>query len=362
VGGNQRVFHWDGAQWAEFLLPPGSGEVSSLWFGDSGLFASSLSATHQFDGNNWLAMETECDGPLSGLGQPWMACGGAILVYQGDGWGRLPELQGSELSARSRGDVYAAVTKGQSRGLFHFDGVAWTNVPVVAGDPDFVAATSDKLYLATRNGKVVVLSASGEQSLRGASAVRVDAVWANDADLVVVPEFLPPSFVSAPEYRISWKDGGLFQSTVFANRTMRWTSVHGAGNNVVVIGNEDGRGVIVRFDGTQWLIEHEIEKQIEDVWVHDENGAVVVGTGGLVLFYQSGTWSEQALPATQNFISVSGTSMSDIFAITEFDEIWHFDGNQWTEVRGLDAQRLSVQAMPNTVLFNADTRIDAWIR
>ncbi len=358
IGSLGKVFHRDGAEWSETQLPT-TAAITSLWSGSQGLFASDGTGVFHFDGSNWFAMSAQCSGPMHGVDTPWMACGGAILIYQGSGWGSTPNYSNIHFSARARDDIYAI--QAASNYLFHFDGIAWSGA-LLAGAPRFVVTTNNSVYVAGATG--FIFSPGAEVSLlRISNNASIEAFWANDAGLLVVPESVEGTLI-VNEYRISWRPpGGTWQPPIaFGARVIRWSAAHGSGDSVIVLGNEDGTGIIVRFDGAASAIELEVENELTDVWVQDQDNAVVVGNGGLVLFYENGVWAEQEFPAVQNFLSVGGTSMSDLFAITEFNEIWHYDGNLWTELRGLDADRRSVQVLPDSVLFSTDSRIDAWIR
>ncbi len=364
LGGVSRTFHWDGNTWARTLLPAASGQVSSLWAGDSGLFASTYAAVYQFAEENWLELDSPCAGRISGVSEPWMGCAGAVSIYQGHGWGRLPDQEASRFSAQARNDIWAIdlLANQEAEDLYHFDGEAWTQVSITAGNPERVMATSNTLYLAGRNQWIAALKDGVETTIRSGAAAQPSALWANNAGLVVVPEREPATVQSNADYRIAWKDGDAAWQERSFDRNIFWADAHGKERTVVVIGNEEGAGVITRFTGSDWQIVKEVQNQLQGVWVQDQDNAVVVGTGGFVLFYLDGVWSEQVLPEAKNLIAVSGTSMSDLFAITEFNEIWHFDGVAWSEFRGLDTQRFDVQVTPDSILYLTESGVDAWIR
>ncbi len=65
------------------------------------------------------------------------------------------------------------------------------------------------------------------------------------------------------------------------------------------------------------------------IWGAADNDIYAVGQGGKILHYDGAAWSPMNSGTVQNFLGVSGTSGSDIWAVGE-GVLSHYDGQAWT--------------------------------
>jgi hypothetical protein len=138
-----------------------------------------------------------------------------------------------------------------------------------------------------------------------------------------------------------------------------WHDVNGSGeSDVWAVGN---KGRVTHFDGTSWTSSQSAAvSDLDDVWVAPDGNAWAGGQSGVALRYTpGGSWQKIAALAfsTLQWVSVTGTSSSDVWIGAQQGQLYHFDGSTWKSVTvagfGTAIEKLWALA-PNQVWGAAD--------
>jgi hypothetical protein len=130
---------------------------------------------------------------------------------------------------------------------------------------------------------------------------------------------------------------GLEWSDVGEDEKMLWSGIWGtSGANVYFVGAElmedfSRKGLILHFDGTSWNIEKEYpEAELSVIWGSSEND--IYAGGNIVVHYDGSDWNEVDIGAETSITRLHGTSSADVFALDLSDNLYHYDGYNWTQL------------------------------
>lgn len=160
-------------------------------------------------------------------------------------------------------------------------------------------------------------------------------MWGADADNVFA---VGTNGLHMDYYAGSWHRA---QSTPGRDLHAVWGT---SASDVYAVGvqNDDGRGVVVHFDGQAWRDDFVAPTALYGIWGSD--GVVMaVGAGGMIYATKPGpngiAWSGrttkplpantkvEVTPDSPNLWSISGTSQNDFSIAAGTDRIFHYAGN-----------------------------------
>ena len=145
--------------------------------------------------------------------------------------------------------------------------------------------------------------------------------------------------------------GGRRAGAVYHFDGAGWTQVHTsdrpygavcaiAPDSVVVMGTD---GELTSYNGVAWNtwfagggLEY-----TNDMWCASDSSIFVVGERvdalnnnsrvGAVRYLTGPTWVRTTVPGAPRFVAVQGFSSSNVYAVSDRGDVWHFDGGNWTE-------------------------------
>jgi hypothetical protein len=123
-------------------------------------------------------------------------------------------------------------------------------------------------------------------------------------------------------------------------------------------------GSILRFDGSSWqYVEDEAFGDSwngpHSVWGSAADDVFVVGNGGMVFHFDGENWTEMPGCGDGGLVSVWGNGPSDVYAVGD-DGVFHFDGVVWNEAySGVEHRFTDVWSSPGGSTF-APWRNDAF--
>jgi hypothetical protein len=115
-------------------------------------------------------------------------------------------------------------------------------------------------------------------------------------------------------------------------------SAWSGGNETLLVGGRDGRGAILRTDGSDWRrMDGAGTRTLRWIWGGGAAGPVAVGDGGRILRRESGRWTDQfsSLGGDATLWGVWGSASDDVFAVGGSLSggapavILHWDGGVW---------------------------------
>jgi hypothetical protein len=328
VGEKGVILHYDGT-WAQ--------RGSGLTFDLLGVYAASTSEV-------WAAGKDK-----------------QALFFDGTQWS--PEVSEATdwrrgVFARSRNDAWLAAT----RGVSHYDGIAWTKtgkqppmptyVYAVHGDSSAIWAVGDSKVLRRAGpewaevhdfgGSVSLLTvhrgdgATFAGGYGGWLAQEVGATWSR---IVALPTYLLAIaggggklwFCGSNSY-VAVEDGRGF-------RRIGWQTKHNSAvtgvwvdaSGVAWVVTADGR--IARYDkGKDLLVQqHDHHKALKAIWGAGPNAIWAVGAdGGLFFSTGDGSWTAQPGAGKHAWRGIWGSSASDVYVVGGWGKVSHFNGTTWS--------------------------------
>lgn len=162
------------------------------------------------------------------------------------------------------------------------------------------------------------------------------------------------------------------------NENTAW--IAGYGGNVIKYNN----GNIEHYDIAEW-------KEVNSICVIGENETAICTNDGYLMIYDGNAWSEYYQPEWlapvgvygnalndlwlagwinklahfngtefdeiidfglgHNFFKIKGTDMSNIYALTDQGEVYHYDGNEWSLFASLDEDIRDIDILPNGEIY-----------
>jgi len=248
---------------------------------------------------------------------------GTILNSTGSGWSLqpIPTTQRLYRIWGSAGDDVYCVG---DEGIFHYDGVAWTNVnssttfgALWGSGPDDVFAGGSSGAIRHWNGSTWAVQTSG-------TAQYLTDIWGSGPDDVYAVGFGG----TVLHYN------GSAWSVVRTDAGVDYNGVWGTGaNNVYVVGTG---GTILRYNGTSWSTQSSgTTNGLEDVWGLSANEIYVVGRAGTIRRGNGSSWVGMTVASgTTDLFGIYGRSSTDIVACGNSGTVLHYSGSgspQWTQ-------------------------------
>jgi hypothetical protein len=375
VGGNHRLYHYDGSDWfvdslmTDFPWGDPWGRVSGGNPDDVYIVGAAGWLGH-FDGAQWTKQQTgvrdyyDCwkapDGPLYVLSDDSLfTYDGGHLMHEDLG----PSAVVTAVGGRSAHEVYCCV-RGDNypeQTLLRHDGNDWMQVCTIDGFVDDIwgDAATGRLFAA---GDGVVWNVKGgeaELSLGDSELEpRLFDAWGSEKGAVYV--------VGAKAYRYfegAWTDlhkeelvndlafsiWGRSEAEIYAvgpGIILRydgdaWTALSGGAQSyLIAVGGNDhdvfavGRnGTILRFDGHAWApMESSTTYDLYSVYAWDD-GAFAAGEDGAVIRYNGREWRPFPTPVSWAIYDLFGFGPKDIYAVGDNStEMCHFNGLEWKPV------------------------------
>jgi len=301
-GGGNSLFHFNGTSWTPVTSPSTSATNSfvSIW------------------GNS--------------INDVWFTNGGTAWHWDGQaftqGMGSL-SYQGyiKPMWGRASNDIWAP---GDGFNLNHYNGTAWSSVPLGVQGPSFVpsglsgfSAAANDVWVTTIYGGLIRGTGTTFDWVEQ-SAVSADrkAIWAAAPDDVWV---------------VGEGNARHFDGTAWSDRTIpahgTFNAIFGlAANNIYAAG--DG-GTIFQYNGTTWTKIPNIPTttwSMYAIWASSPSDVYVMGYLGNLSYYNGTTWTSMWSGATTNHVyGLHGFGTNDLWGVTENGGVIHKTAAGWTK-------------------------------
>jgi len=347
VGMEGTILHYDGNQWMG-LNSGTEKDLYNVW----GTSANNVFAVGwggiilHYDGSDWTKMDSSTQETLFSV---WgtsendvfaVGMNGTILHYDGNQWATMTSSTEEDIFGVlgcSGNDVYAVGNRGI---ILHYDGTQWQEKSILGllwdglWEPDEKIKDDNWSWIKKDTANHLTVMESN-------TTLPLKSVWANSAQDV----FAVGGQYGWPEDRgiILHYDGS--QWTEMFNSNIPLNAIWGSSeNDVFVVGGErwsDTKGIILHYDGSQWIEMFNGHFFLDEIWGTAKNEVSVKAQNGAILHYDGIRWA-----ITESSRKLWGNSSGQMFTLGKYDysdgkNIFHYDGNQWTET------------------FNSDTRLNA---
>ena len=302
-GPSSNALHFDGGRWN--LEPSPLGIIDGIW-------AAS-------EDDVWFVGD---DTAFTGMGAIAHWDGAAITLATSVGAEVVTDVWGSGAS-----DVYAVGGDYGRRNeiAVHWDGAAWTPIPGGVGG---------RLVDGSGPSDVWIGGPDGLMHFDGASwspVVGLEGQWVT-ALAVAGPGdvFAGTTAPNGEQLTYRLDASGLRVVLIFA-RPSRMMLALGASSpqNVWVVGAADGDGLILHYDGTDWLSAPDYASPLQQVAHVPGFGDIAVGARGGIVRLTAGAvpgYTDLRLGSDTTLAGVFGSSPSDMWAVGDAGTVWHHDG------------------------------------
>jgi hypothetical protein len=373
VGAFGAAAHWTGGEWNEVEIPDvGQEDLYAIWGSSAGNVwaVGSNGIIAHYDGVDWSTQAV--DGFTEGLNGVWgsgpndvwaVGDGGSILHYDGVSWSEaatFPVLGLLAVWGTGPNDVWAAGAETEEAGVLyhwdgaswsqvtdpeialapmlsgwssgpndvwiatladvvHWDGDAWTRMPVGAGAPLYgITGTSAGNVFTVGDYGTIARSTGGAFATQSLSEeVTLLGLWGSSADDV-------------------WAVGGSTllhrgESGTWSNETTPGEdfvrAIWGASaSQVWAVGDE----VVIHYDGVEWSTVHdEAGLTLNGIWGASASDVWAVGNAGALLHWNGTAWTGSTA-GTFDHLAVWGSGTADVFAVGRSGSIQHWNGSGWT--------------------------------
>jgi hypothetical protein len=152
---------------------------------------------------------------------------------------------------------------------------------------------------------------------------------------------------------VSWQQ---LSTGITEDLTAVWGS---SATDVYAVG--DNGTIIHSADGSTWSIPlaSDTTENLTGIWGSSSGDVYAIGRSGVIAHHFDGTqWTGIVLDSADGISELQGTGAADVFAISMFGEVTHFDGVHWAPVRGKASTITGLAVGPRRVVFlaQADTQ------
>ncbi len=339
---NSTVYHFTGETWVVDDIPAPSG-VSVFW-GASGNAVFALADRNwilKYDGSSWTTVHsgTQFGYGLRGLWgltenelymlrrahDPTEA--GQIVIFNGSDFVQVGDISAIsfvtacwDIWASAPDDIY--VTGGDCNPctfkLFHFDGVAWSEVFLDDGTRCVSGSAPHNVFaFGNRQGKVFHYTGNTWNVMEGLLDDAPAQVYENDSDIYAVDK-------SARVYR---KDGSSWQMKD-AGTSFMLDLTSTISGHVYTVGSG---GAVKHYDGTNWNVEdNRSYEYLTDIHAVDEDNIFAVGGQGRIVHYNGAQWRRSDSGVTLDLTGIHGLRRDYVVAVGRGGVICEFNGSSWS--------------------------------
>ena len=260
--------------------------------------------------------------------------GGSSYHYDGNGWHSISDdnsINYSSLWVFSETDIYTVSTNSK---VYHYDGVSWDMIYEVPGEAVLTliwAASPSQIFVAGRWGVVYYYDGDTWEDvsigLGNDFSESIRSIWGSSIDDV---------YAACEEGGYHYVDGHGWNKVGWpaGYNERKWNAVWGSGeDDVFFISDADDRfyadeTIALRLNGSGWspmeIPEEKLYDEIFDMWGIPGEVVYAVGFEGTMLRYdypaqaqgEKEEWIDRSFEGCgRNFISVCGTSESEIYVI-----------------------------------------------
>jgi len=252
---------------------------------------------------------------------------------------------------------------GQYGAISHYDGSAFTNMPLPAGVTPYD-------LMGVWGSSAANVYAVGSDMVSGGLILRYNgSAWANVTPTGVNNWLTGVWGASASAVFVvgdaTWDPDTYTYSTIihFFNGTS-WTQLDAgtgnvnlnavwgtAANNVFAVGDS---GVILHYDGSSWSsMSSGTGNTLNSVWGASSSDVFAVGDGGVVLHYDGSTWSAWSSPTGSYLYGIWGESASDFYVVGGNGTICHWNGFGWSNTVFWGNRLMGIYGFAGTPYFTA---------
>lgn len=288
--------------------------------------------------------------------------GSAWLVGLDSAWRHIPDDGWStenveeELAIRgiwgsSSSNIFAVSDSGS---IMHSNGdpdKRWKKWQSESGEPiiDIWGNTRGDVFAVGNNGAILRRDAiTGWRAMHNDNNNHLHGVWGTQQGVFAVGDHGTILFFDGNQHdRWTPMKSGTDENLV---------DVSGSGSDHVFAVGENAE--ILYYDGNpqhRWTTAigwtTELPGRAEAVWVADSGNAFIAGELGRVLIYEhaSRSWRWSETGATKSWKAIWGNSPADIYVTGDDGFIFHYDGRDWSQVRGNHAaNQLAIWAFPRS--------------
>ena len=362
AGNGLTLFHFDGAQWTSLpvcVAPPGSFCINVGWLGP--LWAPASSA-EVFAGRpaHYAGTAWNLDDEQAVFGSTFLAGGGVwgtspsnvyeagtcghVLQFDGMGW-QIARPPAYSFQAIARAPDSSLVAVGRGGTVMRYRNGAWLRLNtgstadlrgVWAGsNGTIISVGSTSAPLVGVQTVLLVFDGSTwtQTTLPGATVGDLSGIWATSLNSVYFavdqrPNLIVFHFDGSAVTAVHSIARGVGQNTLLGSSAVAGTS----GSDIYV---GAGFGVVAHFDGSSWT-----DRALPDV-THDiaitGPGAMTISQGHGVARFSGSEFTLEPVGATCVIERVDALQPTDVTALSNCGETFHFDGRVWRRDGGVEA-------------------------
>ncbi len=265
VGWEETVLHFDGVSWSG-----SEGSTYNAFFSIWGASSDMVIAVGVY-------YEEECDPEMC-----WPIFYDFAKQYNGTSWSPITIKQDgnalhNSIWGSSENDIFVV-----GGGIFHYNGLVWSEMPYTITELDAVWGTSgDDVFAAGSFGKIIHYGGSSWSLMNTGTTKNLCGIWGSASDNV---------FAVGVSGTVLHYDGDTWVP-MDSNTTDTLRGVWGSsGENVFAVG--DG-GTIIHYDGTVWTpMDSNTTDTLRGVWGSSGENVFAVGDGGTIVHYMVPTLVE----------------------------------------------------------------------
>jgi hypothetical protein len=352
VGAKGTILHYDGEGWLVTPAAATTADLFAVWgsSADSVWAVGARGTILHWTGSAWSAVASGIDVSLGGVWgsgprDVWaVGAGGTVLHWDGSAWSAAAWSDGSkwDLVAVWGGgadDVWAvgaptwAYPQGSypysSGGIAHWDGVAWSTVPIrsMSSLNAVWGSASNNVWAVGGgslrwNGTDWLRSDPARSNLYAAWGTAANDVWAL-GEYGIVVHWDGDGWSTALDPLAEKKSG------CAGNRAYGSGAIWGSGAHDVWATTETTD--LLHWNGSVWsTVPTGASGSLVSLWGSGASDVWAVGCKGRIAHWDGRTWSEVPSPTRSALLAVSGTAPHDVWAAGEAGVVVHWDGARWS--------------------------------